>query len=351
MATRIKTWEIINEELKETEESMIKTARREKEHLEKWIKTNPKILGEDILIIGEQVYTKSGPLDFLGIDNSGNLVIVELKRDRLPREVLTQVIDYASDVASWDIDKLSEVCLEYSGQSFEDYVSENFKGIQLDDLVVNKAQRLLLVGLSIEESLSRMIEWLSSNYDIGINAIILNYIKTSSGDELLSKTVIIPEEVEKEKIDKRKFKILMSDEAGNYSPEELKELLIKYLSKDLYSARRIKNVVLPFLLKNKTATRGELKKEFVKAGKAKDESQAGYFLPLISNQLGQKKKDYLRQIIGYEYPNYSWEKDNFTLKEEYRDLVKDLLIELNEEKSEPRSGFTSSQNIEANKSR
>jgi hypothetical protein len=176
-----------------------------------------------------------------------------------------------------------------------------------------------------------MIEWLSSNYDIGINAIILNYIKTSSGDELLSKTVIIPEEVEKAKTDKRKFKILMSDEAGNYSLEELKELLIKYLSKDLYSARRIKNVVLPFLLKNKTATRGELKKEFVKAGVAKDESQAGYFLPLISNQLGQKRKDYLRQIIGYEYPNYSWEKDNFTLKEEYRDLVKDLLVELNEE--------------------
>ena len=115
MATRIKTWEIINGELKETEVSMIETDRKEKEHLEKWIKTNPKILGEDILIIGEQVYTKSGPLDFLGIDNSGNLVIVELKRDRLPREVLTQVIDYASDVASWDIDKLSEVCLEYSG--------------------------------------------------------------------------------------------------------------------------------------------------------------------------------------------------------------------------------------------
>ena len=331
MATSIKTWEIINDELKETEESLVNAARREKEHLEKWIKTNPKILGEDILIIGEQVFTKSGPLDFLGIDSSGNLVIVELKRDRLPREALTQAIDYASDVSSWDITKLNEVCLEYNNQSLEDYISEKFEGVQLEELVLNKAQRLLLVGFSIEESLSRMIEWLSSNYDIAINAIILNYIKTSSGNELLSKTVIIPEEVEKAKTDKKKFKIVMSDEPGEYSPEELKDLLTKYLSKDLYSAKRIKTVILPFLLENKTATRGELKKEFVKKGEADSESQAGYFLSLISNQLGQKKKDYLRQVIAYDYPNYSWEKDNFSLKEEYHEMIREILNELKED--------------------
>ena len=196
-------------------------------------------------------------------------------------------------------------------------------------MVINKAQRLLLVGFSIEEPLSRMIEWLSSNYDMGINAIVLNYIKTSSGDELLSRTVIIPEEVEKAKSDKKKFKILMSDDPGEYSNDELKDLLVKYLSKDLYSARRIKNVVLPYLLEHKMATRGELKKELVKAG-AKGETQAGFFLSLISNQLGQKKKDYLRQIISYEYPNYPWEKDNVAIKEEYRDMVNDILSELKE---------------------
>jgi len=47
----------------------------------------------------------------LGIDNNGNLVIVELKRDKLARDVLAQAIDYASDVANWDIEKLNEICL------------------------------------------------------------------------------------------------------------------------------------------------------------------------------------------------------------------------------------------------
>jgi len=162
MATEIKTWEIIDGELVEINTTLAQNERKEKDDLEKWLKTNPKILGDNILIFGEQVRTKSGPLDYLGIDNSGNLVIVELKRDKLARDVLAQAIDYASDVANWDIEKLNEICLTFSGNSLEDYITDHFENIELDDLVINKAQRLLLVGFSIDEALSRMIEWLSS---------------------------------------------------------------------------------------------------------------------------------------------------------------------------------------------
>ena len=260
MATEIETWEIIDDQLVEIETSPMESERREREHVEKWIKTNPKILGEDILIIGEQVYTKSGPLDFLGIDNSGNMVIVELKRDKLPRECLAQAIDYASDIATWDVDKLSEVCMQYNGQTLYDYVSDNFVEVEVEDISFNKAQRLLLVGFLIEESLTRMIEWLSVNYDIGINAIILKYTRTSSGDEMLSKTTIISEEVEKDKMKKKKFTIPMSDEPGSYSEDELKDLLSKYLGGNLWSAKRLKNIMLPLLLEKGKITREDLKK-------------------------------------------------------------------------------------------
>ena len=83
MATEIKTWEIIDGKLNPIDTTLAENNRKETEHLESWIKTKPEILGTDILIIGEQVYTKSGPLDFLAIDNNGNIVIVELKRDKL----------------------------------------------------------------------------------------------------------------------------------------------------------------------------------------------------------------------------------------------------------------------------
>tara|TARA_B110000116_G_C16403829_1_gene388696 strand:+ start:260 stop:502 length:243 start_codon:yes stop_codon:yes gene_type:complete len=76
----------------------------------------------------------------------------------------------------------------------------------LEDLTINLTQRILLVGFGVDESLARMIDWLSSKYDVSINAIILQYTITSTGNELLSRTVIIPEEIENEKIAKKKFK-------------------------------------------------------------------------------------------------------------------------------------------------
>lgn len=323
MATEIKTWEIIDGELRPIDTTLAENSKKEREDLEKWIKTHPKILGENIVIIGEQVQTKSGRLDYLGIDIDGNTIIIELKRDRLPRDVMAQVIDYASDIASWELDKLGEVCLKYSGQNLEDVISENFENIKLEDLVINSNQRILLVGFGIDEPLNRMIEWLSSNYDLAINAIILNYVKTSAGNELLSRTVIIPEEIEKQKTNKKKFKILMSNEPGNYEEEKLKELLINYLNRNQYSAKRIKNIMLPALLKKDVMTRTEFKKEFVNSGE--EENKVGYYIALISNQLGQAKNDFLRQTINYEYPNFPWEKDNFCIRDNYKELVKEIL--------------------------
>ena len=194
--------------------------------MEKWLKTESEILGNDIRIIGEQVYTLSGPLDYLGIDKKGNLVIIELKRDRLPREALAQAIDYASDISSWGRDKINEVCFNYTSQSLDDFITENFENIDIDNFSINDSQRLLLVGFSIDSALSRMIEWLSDKYDLVTNAILLKYIRTSSGNEPLSRTAIIPEEVENAKIDKKKNKIDMSDEPGTYEDMNLGSCLL-----------------------------------------------------------------------------------------------------------------------------
>lgn len=335
MATEIRTWEIIDGTLTEVSTSLAENGRKEKEDLEQWIKTEANILGDDIRIIGEQVYTASGPLDYLGIDSKGNLVIIELKRDRLPREALAQAIEYASDISKWERDRIGEICINYTGQAIEDFIAESYEDIDDDSFIINESQRLLLVGFSIDISLARMIEWLSDRYDLAINAILLKYVKTSSGNELLSRTAIIPEEIEKDKINKKKYRLEMSDDCGNYGEEEIKELFERYLRKDLWSSKRIKNIMLPYLFKNKDGvTREDLKQEFLRVGGelgGKDTKQAGIFIALISNQLGQKKKDYLRQIIMYDYPNFSWEKDNFKVNPKYIHLVESILTMFKEE--------------------
>jgi hypothetical protein len=273
--------------------------------------------------------TKSGPIDLLGVDRAGNTVIIEIKRAELPRETLAQAIDYASDVAEWTVDRLGEICADYTKKTFEEAFNEVFQDADLENININSTQRIVLVGFSIEASLERMIEWLSNSYGVNLNAIILSYVKTKGGEELLTKTTVISEEMEQDRRKKqKKFEIPMSDEAGTHSPSTLKQHLLDYLSRDRVTNQRMRDILFPALLKTKTITRDQLKKAFIDFDSKYDESKIGYFLSLVSSQLGMTKNDFLRQVVAYEYPRHHWEKDNFSIREQYRDLVKEVLAEL-----------------------
>ncbi len=332
MATEIRTWQIVDGKLEPIDTSLESQGRTEPYDLEPWIASNPGIIGSDIAIIGRQVMSKSGPIDLLGIDKSGNLIVVELKRGMLPREALAQAIDYASDASDWSIEKLSEISSDFCDKTLDDLFSDVFPDVDIENLNVNSTQRIILVGFAVESSLERMIEWLSDGFGVNINAVVLNYIKTSGGEELLAKTSIISEQLEKERVQKKKkFQIPMSDEPGNYDEETLKQLLKQYLGRQAITSQRIRDVLLPPLLKNKVVTREQIKQELVKSDPNIEASKAGYYLTTMSAQLGMKKNDFLRQILSYEYPTYAWEKDNFSLREEHSQLVAEILGELDVE--------------------
>jgi len=329
MGTEIKSWQIVNGQLQSSVSTLAAEGRTEPYDLEPWIESNPEIVGAGIAVIGRQVPTKSGPIDLLGIDRSGNPVIIEIKRNRLPREAFAQAVDYASDVATWTIEKFSEICSEKHGKSLEEYLGEAFEDIDIESLNVNDTQRIILVGFSIESSLERMIEWLSDNFSVSINAVVLHYTKTTGGDELLTRTSIISEELEQERVQKRKkFTIPSSDEPGSYDEDALKAKLTGYLSRKRVTNQRILKVFLPILLARKSVTRVELKSDYQKQVPDEEVSKVGYYLSMISGQLGREGNDFLRQVISYEYPNHSWEKDNFALRSEYRELVAEIVERL-----------------------
>jgi hypothetical protein len=335
MATEIKTWQIIDGKLEVLDSSMIEEGKKESYDLESWIASNPSIIGPELVVIGRQVSTKSGPIDLLAIDRTGNIVIVELKRDILPREALAQAIDYASDAADWNIERIGEICAKYTGKSLDDLLNESFPDLNLENININETQRIILVGFSIDSALERMINWLSDHYNVNINAVLLKYTKTRSGDELLTKTSIISEEVEQERVRKRKFQIPMSDEPGDYDESELRKQLVRYFLQNLWSARRIRRVLLPVCLEQERVTRDQLKDEFVKCGEADSVRDAGYFLSLISQQVGMEKNAFLRQVIGYDYPKNPWEKDNYRIRDGYADLVREVLSDLADQDDRP----------------
>jgi len=332
MGTEIKSWQIVDGKLQIAGSTLVAEGRTEPYDLEPWIESNPEIVGAGIAIIGRQVSTQSGPIDLLGIDQLGNPVIIELKRDRLPREALAQAVDYASAVSSWSIEKLSEICLEKHGQSLEEYLGQVFEDVDVESLNINDTQRIILVGFSIESSLERMIEWLSDNFSVNINAVVLHYTKTTGGDELLVRTSIISEELEQERAKKhKKFTIPSSDEPGDYDETTLATKLTEYLSQRRVTNQRIREVFLPILLSKETVTRAELKAEYQEKVPEDEVPKVGYYMSMISGQLSREGNDFLRQVIAYEYPNHPWEKDNFSLRKEYRQLVEDIVSRLSQQ--------------------
>src|SRR5437870_3495998 len=75
-----------------------------------WISEHPELFGLNLLIIGREVATAhGGSIDLLGIDDEGDLAILELKRDRTPREIIAQVLDYASWVAKLTTQSVHEI--------------------------------------------------------------------------------------------------------------------------------------------------------------------------------------------------------------------------------------------------
>lgn len=334
MSTEIKTWQVIDGKLEPVSTTLTDTGRKEAYDLEEWIASNPGIVSSDITVIGRQVHTKSGPLDLLAIDKQGNVVVVELKRDMLPREALAQAIDYASDAAEWSAERLSEICTKYTGKSLEDQLTESFPDISLENINVNESQRVFLVGFGIEAALQRMISWLSNAFGVSINAILLKYIKTRNGDELLTRVAVISEELEQQRSQRKKFQIPMSDEPGDYTQEELRQKLEDYLTQSLHSAQRMRKVLLPVLHREGEASRDLLRDEFVKCGEADSVTSAGYFLSSIPQQIGMAKNDFLRQVIGYDYhPEMPWAKERYYIRDDYRGLVVEVLEGLAEVQS------------------
>src|SRR5438270_12990198 len=80
------------------------------DELQAWIATDPRLLGLDVLVLGREVITEfGGRIDVLAIDRAGNLVIIECKRHRTPRDIIAQILDYASWVTQLSTRQVHEL--------------------------------------------------------------------------------------------------------------------------------------------------------------------------------------------------------------------------------------------------
>ena len=168
--------------------------------LEDILVNNPGLLMENLTLVGRQTPTEGGPLDLLGVDEYGRLVVFELKRGTLSRDAVAQVIDYASYLDAMDLTDLANHISERSGsggiekiEDFEEwYDSQSFEVEGLDALL---PPRLFLVGLGADGRTERMVKFLADNSGMDISLLTFHGFEYD-GKTLLAKQVEVDGETE-----------------------------------------------------------------------------------------------------------------------------------------------------------
>jgi hypothetical protein len=123
----------------------------------------------------------------------------------------------------------------------------------------------------------------------------------------------------------------VGDAPGTYDRPQLKQLLLDYLARATATTNRIRDILLPSCLKTEVLTIQQFRRAFFDLDPNYDEEKVRCCITHVSSELGKKKHDFLRQVIEYEYPNHHWIKDNFSIKDRYRQLVTEVLEQLKAE--------------------
>jgi hypothetical protein len=175
----------------------------DEERLESWIEKNSELLGLDVLIIGRQVRTPfAGRIDLLALDSQGDIVIIELKRDRTPREIVAQVLDYASWVNQASPREITEIANAYHEGKLAEAFLQRFD-CDLPE-TINANHRMVIVASELDDSSERIVHYLSSRHSVDINVVFFTCFQLG-GTELVGRSWLLdPEEVEERSEGRRK---------------------------------------------------------------------------------------------------------------------------------------------------
>ncbi|MDE0002438.1 MAG: endonuclease NucS [Rhodospirillaceae bacterium] len=181
MKTDIGIWEIDRTSRAGTKLGTAERVETE-EMLETVLVANPNMLVPGLKLIGRQVPVPTGYVDLLGIDEDGRLVVFELKREKLTRDAVAQILDYCSCLEVLPDSELATLITEQSGKDGITKISdfEEWYGSQGGDSI--KPVRMVLVGLGIDASAERIVAFLA---DRGIDLEILTFQGYVRGSTLL----------------------------------------------------------------------------------------------------------------------------------------------------------------------
>lgn len=173
-------------------------------HLESWLERSPwAVFEEPLLIIGRQPSAKTMEAtvfpDLLALDAAGNLVIIELKKGRAPREVTAQLLEYAAWAAELAHDEIARIAAAYlrlesmdpdeelAAMFLEEFEAEEFP--KLGDKL-----RLVIAAEEIPPSVARVCRFLRSRHGIELTCLSFSVFRTEAGEILVQSKEVVGSE-------------------------------------------------------------------------------------------------------------------------------------------------------------
>ena len=179
----------------------IQVSSLDQEHrLEDFLNEDITIASPNWMVIGRQVYTDYGKyIDLLAIDKDGNLIVLELKKNRTPREVVAQLLDYASWIKNLKDDEIASIFDDYikkyqperNGVSLDEAFLECFKLKSMPE-ELNETHQLVIVASMLDDSTERIVNYLSEEHNVPINAILFRIFKDGEREYLSNIWLIDP---------------------------------------------------------------------------------------------------------------------------------------------------------------
>ncbi|ACQ54559.1 hypothetical protein EXN65_13340 [Clostridium botulinum] len=183
----------------EIESTNFKSLNLREEHIEEFLRKNIEVIFEDetLLVVGKQVVNKeNGRSDLTAVDENGNLVLIEIKRDvediRQRKEAFEfQAIRYAASYAKIKnpddlVDKIFTAYIEKYRDEFElgDLTAYEKASRILNDFLeknnalknFNSKQRIILIASSFDKQTLSAAAWLIGN-NVDISCFELSPMK------------------------------------------------------------------------------------------------------------------------------------------------------------------------------
>jgi hypothetical protein len=160
--------------------------------LEDWIERDPALLERGLVIVGRQIRLEGGPLDLLALDPQGRWVLIEIKRERLRREVIAQAIDYASCLHAVDPAWLRDQCDAYlrtKGAAHTLTALLVQRGRTLDAEDDGREVVIYLVGTGLDAGLERMVGYLAERAELAVRMVTFAAFREAGGGMLLAREI------------------------------------------------------------------------------------------------------------------------------------------------------------------